>query len=95
MKSSKKQSKSSTFKPILTLAIICLIIVTAYVGFVGFETYLSSQEAKTITANDVKSAPPIESTADLDEAEQILDQTNPSGSNNDDAKQLNQELSGF
>jgi prepilin-type N-terminal cleavage/methylation domain-containing protein len=90
--------------------LVIVLGVVGVLGFVGYGVYdrqnakitdssttdtsqtASSQSAK---ANDVASAPTVSSTNDLDKASAILNQTDPSGSNNTDASQLNSQLSTF
>lgn len=79
--------------------IVIIVTVIAVLGFVGYSVY-NRQQTKTAdttsqTAGDVKSAPEINSTSDLDKASTTLDQTDPSGSNNTDAGELDSQLSAF
>lgn len=87
-----------------------LVIILVFVGalaFVGNTVYNRQQDKKTAdntsqqaadesaTATDVRSAPEIKSTDDLDKASATLNQIDPDGSNNTDASQLDRELSAF
>ncbi|MEI6237527.1 MAG: hypothetical protein WCP03_02930 [Candidatus Saccharibacteria bacterium] len=90
--------------------IVIIIAVVAIVGLVGFNVY-NRQQNKSVandettstqivaeqasTASDVKTAPTINNTSDLDSAEKTLDQTDPSGSNNSDASQLDSQTANF
>lgn len=86
--------------------LIIILVVVGALGFVGYTVYNRQQDNKTdstsqqtkeesATASDVRSAPEIRSTSDLDKASATLDQTDPGGSNNTDASQLDSELSAF
>jgi prepilin-type N-terminal cleavage/methylation domain-containing protein len=85
--------------------VVIAVVIIGLVGFLGY-TFYNNQMNKTAdnssqagnqsaTASDVKSAPVINSTSDLDAAEAALDQTDPGGSNNTDASQLDTELARF
>jgi len=102
MKSSNNQSGFS----VVELAIVGAIVLS--LGFVGYKVYnrqsasngsLSSQQVSTSVqsdkANDVATAPVINSSAGLTNAMTLLDQTNPSGSNNTDATQVDEQLTSF
>jgi len=87
--------------------LLIIVAVVAVLGFVGYSVYNrqqtetadtdTSQQAseQSATASDVKSAPNISSTSDLDKASATLDQTDPGGSNNTDAGELDSQLSAF
>lgn len=98
------QSGFSAFELIIVLAVVGAL------GFVGYSVYNRQNAQTTVSpdtdtsqaansqsskANDVASAPKISSTSDLDKASATLDQTNPSGSNNTDASQLDSQLTAF
>lgn len=101
MKIRNNQSGFSAIELVIILVIVCVL------GFVGYSVYDrqqnntsdtgSNQQAseQSSTASDVKPAPEINSTSDLDTASDTLEQTDPSGSNNTDAGQLDNELSAF
>lgn len=88
-----------------------LAIVLAMVGvlgFVGYDVYnrqntkmadssntSQTARAESPQATDVATAPSVNSTSDLDKASAMLDQTDPSGSNNTDASQLDSQLAIF
>lgn len=55
----------------------------------------ASSSVQSAKANDVASAPTVNSINDLIKAQTLLDQTNPSGSNNTDARQLDAQLAKF
>ena len=92
-------------------SVVELVIVLAVVGVLGFVDYSvynrqntktadssttgTSQTASAAKANDVASAPTVSSTSDLDKASATLDQTDPGGSNNTDASQLDTQLANF
>jgi hypothetical protein len=93
-----------------TFVIVIIIAVVAIVGLVGFNVYNRQQNNKSVaddetssqtvtqqsdTASDVKNAPTINSTTDLNNAEKTLDQTDPGGSSNSDASQLDTQTSDF
>lgn len=86
--------------------LVIVVAVVAALGFAGYSVYNrqntktadnsgTSQTSTSGSANDVASAPVVSSTSDLDKASATLDQTNPSGSNNTDAGQLDSQLSTF
>lgn len=101
MKLAKSQSGFSVIELVIILAVVGVL------GFVGYTVYNRQQDKKTTgntsqsvneesaTASDVGSAPEIKSTSDLDRASATLDQTDPGGSNNGDASQLDSKLSTF
>lgn len=81
--------------------IVLVVVIIGVIGFLGYTFYHNYQAGKTpvadssqsATATDVASSPDITSTADLDKAQSVLDQTNPGSST--DASQLDSELSNF
>ena len=102
----KVHNNQSGFSIVELLIVVAVVAVWSFIGYAVYDR----QQGKTTnpgsnttqqttnqssTANDVKSAPEINSTDDLDKAEAILDQTNPNGSNNVDANQLNSKTSAF
>ena len=88
---------------IIEIAIV--VVVIGIIGFLGYTFYNnqmnktasddSGKTSQSATASDVKSAPAVNSVADLNNAETVLDQTDPGGSNSTDADQLDAELSNF
>ena len=101
----KLRANQAGFSPV---ELIIVLVVVAALGFVGYSVYNRQQDQSAsnsgtsqqaadepATANDVKSAPTISSTGDLDKANTVLDQTDPGGSNNTDASQLDSELATF
>ncbi len=99
------QTNQSGFS-IIELTIVLVVVVV--LGFVGRSVY-DRQQAKTASdsgtsqstngqspkASDVASAPNVSSASDLDKAAAVLDKTDPGGSNNSDANQLDSQLSSF
>ncbi len=86
---------------VVELAIVVSVI--AALSFVCYSVY-NQQHNKTASttgasqsakASDVASAPTISSTSDLNKALTTLNQTDPSGSNNTDASQLDAQLANF
>jgi Tfp pilus assembly protein PilV len=77
--------------------LLIIIVVVGLLGFAGYTAYNRMQDDKAAsqspTATDVKSAPAINSTSDLDAASAILDETDPSSSG--DSTALEAELSAF
>lgn len=80
--------------------IVLAVVILGIIGFLGYTFYSNSQTKSTAsntsqsaTANDVATAPNISSTADLDKAQALLDQTNPGSTT--DASQLDSQLSNF
>jgi predicted negative regulator of RcsB-dependent stress response len=94
-----------------TFIIVIIIAVVAIVGLVGFNVYNRQQDNKSMgideiihtqtmnqqsdSSSDVKTAPSINNVSDLNNAEKILDQTDPSDSNNSDSSQLDNQTSIF
>ena len=99
----KARSKQLGFSPV---EVILVVVVVAVIGLLGY-VYYNNQAKKTTsnensqtssqsaTASDVKSAPAINSTSDLDSAQTALDQTDLSSSNDTDANQLDAEVTNF
>lgn len=89
----RRISNQAGFSVVETLIVV---VVLAALGFVGYKVYqrqhdntsttASSQSAGSATANDVASAPSINSTSDLDKAAATLDQTDPGASNSDSSQ---------
>ncbi|MDQ2973768.1 MAG: hypothetical protein M3Q79_04840 [bacterium] len=78
-----------------------LLIVFVVLGLVGFAAVTvmnrsddSEGPTQSAVANDVQSAPEVVEGEDLNEAEAILDETDPELSNSD-ASQLDSELNAF
>lgn len=102
----KIHTNQSGFSIVEVLIVVAVVAVLSFVGYTVYDrqqvktTDSESNTTQQITdqsssATDVKSAPTINSTEDLDKAEAILDQTDPGGSNNVDANQLDSETSAF
>lgn len=88
--------------------LVIVFVVLAVLGFVGYTVYSRQQDKKTTTnntsqqtndepaiANDVPSAPEVNSASDLDKAASTLDQTDLNTSNDADVSKLDGELSAF
>lgn len=98
----KTQSRRTGFS---IVEIVVVAAVLAIIGLLGYTVYKNnanktastgtSQTTQAATATDVKPASAIKTTADLKAAASTLDQTDPSGSNNTDASQLDSQLSAF
>lgn len=76
------------------------IVIVAIIGFAGYSVYhrqhnQSAVASQPATASDVPAAPAVSSTSDLDKAAAALDQTDPGGSNNTDAAQLDSQIANF
>jgi prepilin-type N-terminal cleavage/methylation domain-containing protein len=92
------------------IELVIVVLIVAILGFVGYTVY-SRQNAKTVSnttpavsptstnpsasAHDVASAPSISSSADLDKAATMLDQTDLNSSSSADSTQLDSQLSTF
>lgn len=82
------------------IEVLVVVLVIAVIGALGFTFYgRMNQVAKEPSdqsriASDVKGAPEIKESSDLDEAASILDQTDP-GRGTDDLDQLESALSSF
>lgn len=98
----KTHSNQSGFS---TVELVILLVVFGLIGFVGYTVYnqnkstdnnqTSNSTSQGATANDVKAAPAVTSTDDLDRAATALDQTDPDGSSSGDSSQLDVELNSF
>lgn len=87
--------------------LVIVLAVVAVLGFVGYSIHnlQNNKTADTSTtqtasgqpakANDVPSAPVINSTSDLNTASTMLDQTDPGSSNNTDASQMGVQAANF
>ncbi len=97
MTGKKKQSGFSAVEALIILAVIGIL------GFAGYTVYKKQQghkqtntsqpTRKEVVANDVRSAPAITTTDDLDTAQKTLDET--SLDSDSDNIQLDKELSEF
>jgi type II secretory pathway pseudopilin PulG len=80
--------------------VLVLVIVVAIVGVLGFTFYgrmnkqVASHTSQSSVESDVQGAPEVTKTSDLDEAEAILNQTDPAASDSD-ASQLDSMSSEF
>ena len=87
------------------IEVVIVAVVVGIVGLLGYAFYTNQAKkaandtaqtsSQSATASDVKSAPVINHVSDLNTAETVLDQTDPSGTNNTDVNQLNSELANF
>lgn len=85
--------------------LLLVVVVIAVIAVVGIRLHNRSQVASTgatqssvnqsPTATNVKPAPPVNSTSDLNAASATLDQTDPSTSNSVDTSQLDSQTSTF
>lgn len=87
--------------------IVIVVVVVGVLGLVGYNVYNRQQNKsassdtsqsssdQSASADDVKPAPEINSTEDLDKAQAVLDQTDPNTSNNSDTSQLDSQLANF
>lgn len=94
-------TRKTGFSVIELLIIIVVVAVIGLLGYVAYTTFQnkdaqSSEQAReqSSTASDVKTAPAIESSSDLTDAETILDQTDPDASI-DDVQQLDNDAATF
>lgn len=95
-----RSNQSLGFSIIEIIIVLAVVVVLGFLGYTAYKTISSNDSGhqasgESAIANDVKSAPPVENTSDLDAAEAVLDQTDLSGSNNTDATQLDSQLSTF
>ncbi|MEX1995370.1 MAG: hypothetical protein WD887_01170 [Candidatus Saccharimonadales bacterium] len=85
------------FSVVELLLIIVVVTGLAYVGYRVYDrqqTRNAAASEQSPTARDVSSAPEIKKASDLDAASKLLDQNDPAVSNQD-ASQLDSELSNF
>ncbi len=86
--------------------IALVIVLLGIVGFVGYRVYDANRDdsttAETTTptvdpaaATDVGTAPAVETASDLGEALEVLEATDPSGSNVTDADAIDSDVAGF
>lgn len=96
MKTRTNQSGFSVVEIGIVLAVVAII---GFLGYVFYNNQMnktdSDDSAQSVTTSEVESAPVINDVADLDEAEAVLDQTDPSDSNTTDTSKLDAELSNF
>jgi prepilin-type N-terminal cleavage/methylation domain-containing protein len=89
--------------------LLIVVVIVAAIGLVGYGVYnrytnntvstgqptAPGRVGQAATATDVESAPPVNSTGDLNKALATLNQTDPNGSNNTDANRLDSQLADF
>ena len=83
--------------------IVLVVVVVGIVGLLGYTFYGKYQASKTpvaetsqtTSATNVSTPPSVNSTADLDKAQSVIDQTDPDGSSSSDVNQLDSQLSNF
>jgi len=100
MKLRTNQAGFSIVELVIVLVVVAIIGALGYVYYNGQMNKATSNDSgqasnESATASDIKSAPAINSVADLSSAETVLDQTDPSGSSNTDTGQLDAELANF
>lgn len=90
------------------LEVVLIVVILAIVGFAGYKVYQAGKNTDTtnstpttqstkddIQVTDVATAPQVQSASDLDEALTTLDQTDPGGSNADDAAVIDSDVAEF
>lgn len=100
MKFRANQTGFSIVELVIVLVVVAIIGALGYVYYNGQLSKTASNDSgqastESTTASDVKSAPQINSAADLNSAETVLDQTDPGSSSNTDTGQLDAELANF
>ena len=85
--------------------IILVLVILGLTGFIGYSVYTHRAGTPTVssqpptggqpTANNVSSPPQVNSASNLDQAQQTLDQNDPTSANTSDSLQLNSQLSGL
>jgi hypothetical protein len=85
--------------------IVLVIVLLGIVGFVGYRVYDANKNDDSTTpevtqtdptaATDVGTAPAVETASDLGEALEVLDATDPSGSNVTDADTIDSDVAEF
>lgn len=92
-----KKPGQKGFSVVELLIIIVVVTGLAYVGYRVYDRQTAKNAAsseQSSEANDVSPAPAIRQADDLDAASKLLDQNDPAVSNQD-ASQLDSELSSF
>lgn len=96
----RKQSGFSGVELVITILVVAVIAGAGWMVYRNNHPAAKSLNASTnnsantsATASDVSSAPPIQSTSDLDNALKVLNQNDPSTANASDDLQLTSQSS--
>lgn len=83
--------------------LVVVVVILAAIGFVGWWVYqkrntpattastASTSSTQSPVAKDVSTAPPVNSTSDLDNALSTLNQNDPSAASSSDSSELNSQ----
>ena len=95
----KSRNNQLGFSAVELLLVVVVVTVLSFVGYMVYNRQqnktASTNSSQPTTTSDVQTAPPINSTADLDKAEATLNQTDPASSNTNDSQQLDSQLTTF
>lgn len=75
------------------IEVVIVIVILALVGLIGWRVWMANQDNSTttdITQPTESEVPEVNSDADLDKADEVLDETNVEGS---ESEQINSETS--
>jgi len=90
----KNSQHGFSFVEVLIASVV--VIGMGYLGYTFYNNYHTKKTASTSqTASDVPAAPTITTTAELDKASTVIDQTDSQASSTNDLSQLDGELSNF
>lgn len=105
MTSLHKQKGFAIIEPIVILIVIAVVVLAGWTIYhrghksapakSSTSSTAGSAGTQSPTATDVSSAPAVNSTSDLDKAEQVLDQNDPGTANSSDSTQLSSQASNF
>lgn len=98
-----KQFSFSALEPVLLMAILVVIVLIGYNVYsrqqteVPVEDTMQTQQLgeQSPVADDVSTAPDIQSEEDLNNAEAVLDNTDVEGSNQADGQMIDSQMSDF
>jgi len=94
----RARTNQSGFSVVELVVVLVIVALLGAAGYVVYNRHANSKPAATAasqsaTANDVPTAPEVNSSSELDQEQSVLDQTDISSSN--DTAQLNSQLQSF